>query len=130
MSAPPQTSGEPITDKAQLVAYLEAGCKPRAAWRMGTEHEKFGYNRQDHRPLPYEGNQGIGAILNGLVEQFGWTPIDEDGNTKPTEVFAEGWLHGNAAWGRPVDIQVLPDGSMLVSDDKEGAVYRIDYLGD
>ncbi len=51
MSAPPQTSGEPITDKAQLVAYFEAGCKPRADWRIGTEHEKFGYNRQDHRPV-------------------------------------------------------------------------------
>ena len=80
MSAPPQTSGEPITDKAQLVAYLEAGCKPREDWRMGTEHEKFGFDRKDHRPLPHEGPRGIGAILNGLVEQFDWSPVHEDEN--------------------------------------------------
>ena len=43
------------------------------------------------------------------------------------ETFAEGWLGGGAAWGRPVDVEVLPDGSLLVSDDKAGAVYRIAY---
>lgn len=43
------------------------------------------------------------------------------------EVFAEGWLQHNGAWGRPVDVQVLPDGSLLVSDDKAGAIYRITY---
>lgn len=43
------------------------------------------------------------------------------------EVFAEGWLAGDEAWGRPVDVQVLPDGSLLVSDDHAGAIYRITY---
>jgi glucose/arabinose dehydrogenase len=43
------------------------------------------------------------------------------------EVFASGWLQGISAWGRPVDIQVMPDGALLVSDDKAGAVYRISY---
>lgn len=43
------------------------------------------------------------------------------------EVFAEGWLQGFKAWGRPVDVQVMPDGSLLVSDDKAGAIYRISY---
>jgi len=43
------------------------------------------------------------------------------------ETFAEGWLQGREAWGRPVDLQLMPDGSMLVSDDKAGAVYRISY---
>jgi len=43
------------------------------------------------------------------------------------EVFADGWLQGRRAWGRPVDILVLPDGSMLVSDDRGDAVYRIVY---
>lgn len=43
------------------------------------------------------------------------------------EVFAEGWLQGESAWGRPVDVQVMPDGSLLVSDDKAGAIYRISY---
>lgn len=43
------------------------------------------------------------------------------------ETFAEGWLRGGEAWGRPVDVEVMPDGSLLVSDDKAGAIYRITY---
>jgi glucose/arabinose dehydrogenase len=43
------------------------------------------------------------------------------------DVFAEGWLQGRSAWGRPVDVQVMPDGALLVSDDKAGAIYRISY---
>jgi glucose/arabinose dehydrogenase len=43
------------------------------------------------------------------------------------EPFAEGWLQGGDAWGRPVDVQVMPDGALLVSDDKAGAIYRISY---
>ncbi len=43
------------------------------------------------------------------------------------EVFADGWLQGEKAWGRPSDIEWLPDGSMLVSDDRAGAIYRISY---
>ena len=43
------------------------------------------------------------------------------------EIFAEGWLRGGRAWGRPVDVQVMPDGALLVSDDKAGLIYRITY---
>jgi glucose/arabinose dehydrogenase len=43
------------------------------------------------------------------------------------ETFAEGWLQGGRAWGRPVDVLIMPDGSMLVSDDRAGAIYRITY---
>lgn len=43
------------------------------------------------------------------------------------EVFAEGWLNGMIAWGRPVDVQVMPDGALLVSDDKAGVIYRISH---
>ena len=43
------------------------------------------------------------------------------------ETFAEGWLQGEESWGRPVDVIVASDGALLVSDDKAGAVYRIDY---
>jgi glucose/arabinose dehydrogenase len=43
--------------------------------------------------------------------------------------FAEGWLQGESAWGRPADVLVAPDGSLLVSDDYAGAVYRIRYAG-
>lgn len=43
------------------------------------------------------------------------------------EPFAQGWLHNGNVWGRPVDLQVMPDGSLLVSDDKADAIYRISY---
>jgi len=46
------------------------------------------------------------------------------------ETFAEGWLQNGSAWGRPVDLQIMPDGSLLVSDDKRGAIYRITYFGE
>ena len=51
-------------------------------------------------------------------------------NQRPVryEVFAEGWLQGDNAWGRPVDVLILKDGSLLVSDDRAGAIYRITYL--
>jgi glucose/arabinose dehydrogenase len=43
------------------------------------------------------------------------------------ETFAEGWLKNGRAWGRPVDVLVMPDGALLVSDDRAGAIYRISY---
>jgi glucose/arabinose dehydrogenase len=45
------------------------------------------------------------------------------------EPFAEGWLQGEQAWGRPVDVLELPDGSLLVSDDFANVIYRITYRG-
>jgi glucose/arabinose dehydrogenase len=45
------------------------------------------------------------------------------------EPFASGWLQGDDAWGRPVDVIVAPDGALLVSDERAGVVYRIDYAG-
>jgi glucose/arabinose dehydrogenase len=53
----------------------------------------------------------------------------ELGRAAPAEVFVDGWLQGATAWGRPVDVLVMPDGSLLVSDDRAGAVYRISYAG-
>ena len=43
------------------------------------------------------------------------------------EPFATGWLQGESNWGRPVDVLVMPDGALLVSDDQAGVVYRISY---
>ena len=74
MSAPSQTGGAPITDKRQLVEYLAAGCKKPQDWRIGTEHEKFVFRRADLRPVPYEGADGIRALLEGL-RRFGWEPV-------------------------------------------------------
>ncbi len=55
--------------------------------------------------------------------------FDDDGKAIGKQVFATGWLEGEDAWGRPVDITELADGSLLVSDDRLGAVYRITYSG-
>ncbi|MEO6325886.1 MAG: PQQ-dependent sugar dehydrogenase [Thermoanaerobaculia bacterium] len=51
----------------------------------------------------------------------------EGGHAVSYEPFIEGWLQGQSAWGRPVDVLELPDGSVLVSDDKAGAIYRVTY---
>ncbi|MFZ2300586.1 MAG: PQQ-dependent sugar dehydrogenase [Gallionella sp.] len=51
----------------------------------------------------------------------------ESGKAASYEVFAEGWLGALTAWGRPVDVQVMRDGALLVSDDKAGVIYRISY---
>jgi glutamate--cysteine ligase len=79
MSAPPKSSGEPITDKRQLIESLAAGCKPASAWRIGTEHEKFAFSLDDLRPLPFDGPRGIEAVLRELHRRFGWEPIEEAG---------------------------------------------------
>lgn len=55
--------------------------------------------------------------------------LDVAGNVTKQEPFAHGWLQGEQAWGRPADVLVAPDGSLLVSDDLAGAVYRIRYTG-
>ena len=55
--------------------------------------------------------------------------FDADGHAVGQEVFANGWLQGEENWGRPVDLETLPDGSLLVSDDQAGVVYRITYDG-
>ena len=69
----------PVESKQDLVEYLEAGNKPAEQWKLGTEHEKFGYTLDDLRPLPFEGERGIERILGDLAEQFGWQPVREDG---------------------------------------------------
>lgn len=69
----------PIENKASLVHALERGCKPRADWRIGTEHEKFGFYHDGHRPVPYAGDRGIEAILKGLEQLIGWEPIMDGG---------------------------------------------------
>jgi glucose/arabinose dehydrogenase len=52
-----------------------------------------------------------------------------DGAPAGYQVFAQGWLNRGTAWGRPVDVEFMPDGSLLVSDDRRGCVYRITYEG-
>ncbi len=66
-----------IEDKAQLVRYLEAGCKPKTDWRIGTEHEKFAFLTDTLQPVPYFGERSIKALLEGLAAKFGWVPVLE-----------------------------------------------------
>lgn len=88
----------------------------------------------------YTGDQFPAKYRNAIfIAQHGsWnrsTPIGyrvmvaypQPDGTATTEVFAEGWLEGNSAWGRPVDVLVAPDGSLLVSDDAADMIYRISY---
>src|SRR5215813_11142922 len=79
MSAPPSGGGTPIENRRQLVEYFAAGNKPRADWRLGTEHEKFGFHKETLKPLAYDGPDGIRAMLDGLT-RFGWEPLVEGNN--------------------------------------------------
>ena len=79
MSGPSQAPVVPVANERELVEYLALGCKPASEWRIGTEHEKFGYHLDDLRPLEYEGDRGIRAMLEGL-QRFGWQPVMEGGN--------------------------------------------------
>ncbi len=80
MSSPSHVADTPITERAQLVAVLASGEKPPADWRIGTEHEKFGFRLDDLRPPTFDGDRGIEALLTGLT-RFGWEPVDEGGRT-------------------------------------------------
>src|SRR5258707_15388828 len=79
MSAPPSGGGTPIENRRQLIEYFAAGNKPPTAWRMGTEHEKFGFHTATLRPLAYDGPGGIRAMLEGMT-RFGWEPVVEGNN--------------------------------------------------
>jgi glutamate--cysteine ligase len=78
MSNPGESDPTPITSARQLAEWFAAGSKPREAWRIGTEHEKFGFRRADLAPPPYEPG-GIRAMLEGMTA-FGWEPILDRGN--------------------------------------------------
>ena len=60
-----------ITDKDQLVAWIASGAKPTDEWRIGTEHEKFLFHRDGLRPVAYDGDHGIEAMLHGLCKAIG-----------------------------------------------------------
>ena len=73
----------PITGRRDLVAALDAGCKPAARHRIGTEHEKIGFYQADRSPVPYLGADGVGGIrmmLEEMGQTLGWTPILDGSN--------------------------------------------------
>ena len=77
----PQSGGGLVESFDQLAGLLESGCKPRDQWRIGTEHEKFGWLTDSRLPLPYAGERSISALFAGLESRFGWTPVREGENT-------------------------------------------------
>ncbi len=81
MSNPGDTDATPITSVRQMADYLAAGCKPPDQFRIGTEHEKFGFRRDDRSPPPYQSADGhpgnIRAVLEGLVRVGGSAILDD-----------------------------------------------------
>lgn len=69
----PVVAADPLT-KEDLVNYLASGCKPKQKWRIGTEHEKFGFEIDTLRPMKYE---QIAELLNGIAERFDWDKVME-----------------------------------------------------
>src|SRR5690606_31746277 len=76
----PQQGGGPIERREELADYIASGEKPRDAWRIGTEHEKFGFLTDTLEPLPYEGQRSVLAMLEGLRDRFGWSELRENGH--------------------------------------------------
>ncbi|TYR32029.1 glutamate--cysteine ligase [Mesorhizobium microcysteis] len=74
------TDFRPIENMDELVSYLAAGNKPRDQWRIGTEHEKFPFYVDGHAPVPYGGERGIKALLEGMQRVLGWEPIIDAGH--------------------------------------------------
>src|ERR1700732_4836145 len=70
----------PIEGRDDLVNWIAQGVKPKSQFRIGTEHEKFAFTLEGHRPVPYEGRQGIRALLEGMQHLLGWEPIMEGPN--------------------------------------------------
>jgi glutamate--cysteine ligase len=70
----------PIETRDALVAWFAEGCKPKSQYRIGTEHEKFAFTVEGHKPVPYEGGRSIRSLLEGMQHLLGWEPIMENGN--------------------------------------------------
>ncbi|GAB3510303.1 glutamate--cysteine ligase [Pseudoxanthomonas daejeonensis] len=87
MSSPSHVADTPITQRNQLVDYIASGEKPKGDWRIGTEHEKFGFRLDDLRPPTFDGDRGIEALLTGLT-RFGWTPVQESVDGLPPRTIA------------------------------------------
>ncbi len=69
----------PVSGRDDLVGWLAAGCKPPSRHRIGTEHEKIGFTLAHRRPVPYEGEHGIGRLLAEMGSALGWSPILDGG---------------------------------------------------
>ena len=66
-----------IERQDELEAFFHDAGKPREQWRVGTEYEKVGIERDTARALSYSGARGVRVILEGLVGDYGWEPQEE-----------------------------------------------------
>ena len=91
MSGPSQVKDVPIAagtqGRTQLIEFLSSGARAPDDWKIGTEHEKFGFRTDDLRPPTFDGERGIEAVLKGLT-QFGWAPVEEHLPGQPGRVIA------------------------------------------
>src|SRR6478752_81943 len=69
-----------IERRDDLVNWIAQGIKPKSQFRIGTEHEKFAFTLEGHRPVPYEGARSIRALLQGMEHLLGWEPIMDGPN--------------------------------------------------
>ncbi len=69
-----------IESRQDLIEVMASGAKPRAAWRVGTEHEKHVFRRGPLRPVPYAGEDGVRALLEGIAARTGWQPFFDGDN--------------------------------------------------
>ncbi|HEY7471589.1 MAG TPA: PQQ-dependent sugar dehydrogenase [Gemmatimonadota bacterium] len=101
------------------------------AWKLGAHVAALGMRFYDGAMFPpgYRGRIFIAEHGSwNRSSKVGYRVVSvrlENGRPVAEETFAEGWLQGEEAWGRPVDVLVMPDGALLVSDDRAGAIYRI-----
>jgi glucose/arabinose dehydrogenase len=106
------------------------------AWALGPHVAPLGMRFYQGSMFPAEYRNKVFIAEHGSWNRdmpigYRLVTVEVENNTAVGhEIFAEGWLQGSNAWGRPVDVQPLPDGSLLVSDDQANVIYRITYAAD
>ena len=81
MSTREEGAPSPLVEtRDDLVRWIAAGEKPKESWRIGTEHEKFVFQTGSLHPVPYDGPQGIRALMQQMIDRYGWVAIEEGGN--------------------------------------------------
>lgn len=112
------------------LTWPEAETTPHAA-DLGMSFYRGGMFPDKYRNGIFSAQHGSWNRTTPVGARVMFTPVKPDGSAGKTEVFAEGWLTpSNEFLGRPVDVEPLADGSLLVSDDYAGAIYRITYVGE